>query len=238
MVPDKSRHTLIVAEAPSKPAYLLAEMNVRDADGLSRYARDVAPLMARHGGHILAVSTVNPRVIEGSDDGRLMAIHCWRSQADFDAFFASSEYQPLKRLRRAAADTRIVIFDAPSLPTLMPILQGAGADADLADGIVFRSPAAEYTGRADVLHVLRTIAKVVQGITATSVSDDGAWRTRTLSARIQAWEVQGILRERCDLAGRIAEAELYLRPYEALRAGVAEMKARLERERFRSSREP
>lgn len=121
-------------------------------------------------------------------------------------------------------------------PTLLPVLQGIEAQPAVGDQITFRSPAAEYHGRADVLHVLQGIAAVVRETAASSVVADGPWRLTTLAGRICEYPVTGVLRERSDDAGHIVEAELYLRPYEALREGLAQMKARLERDPLPSRR--
>jgi hypothetical protein len=115
-------------------------------------------------------------------------------------------------------------------PTLLSTLQEVELNPPIADQITFRSPAADYHGRADVLHVLHGIASVVRETGATSVIIDGPWRLTTLTGRISEYRVQGVLRERADRSGRIVEAELYLRPYAALREGVNQMRALMERE--------
>lgn len=124
---------------------------------------------------------------------------------------------------------------SPPPTTVMPVLQGVSLDVAFADDVTFRSPAADYHGPPDVVHVLQTIAEVVEEITETSVVEDGRWRTRIVSGRLHDSAVQGVLRECCDQAGRIAEVELYLRPYAALRAGIADVRARLQRHALSSS---
>ena len=51
-------------------------------------------------------------VLEGDWRPQLVVVHHWRSRADFNAFWNSDEYQPLRRLRHTACDSRIVVFDA------------------------------------------------------------------------------------------------------------------------------
>lgn len=93
------------------PMYLVAELTVRDRDRLLEYADRVRPLMDRHGGRIVAVSHPGARVLEGDWDPDLIVLHRWRSRADFDAFWSSPDYDPVRRLRHEACDSRIVVFD-------------------------------------------------------------------------------------------------------------------------------
>ena len=90
--------------------YLVAELTVRDRDGLVRYGAEVQPLMARAGGEILAVSPA-PEVLEGDWRPHLLVLHRWRSRAHFDRFWTSAEYAPVRELRRAACDSRIVVLE-------------------------------------------------------------------------------------------------------------------------------
>lgn len=104
---------------PENLTYLIAELQVRDREKLLRYAAEVQPVMARYGGRILAVSAAGARVVEGDWNPGLLVIHEWRSQADFDAFWASEEYAPIRQLRHEACESRIVTFEgaAPSAAT-------------------------------------------------------------------------------------------------------------------------
>lgn len=97
--------------AAGTPMFLVAELRVRDRDKLLRYAAEVQPLMARYGGQILATSAAGARVLEGDWEPDLLVVHRWRSQADFDAFWSSPEYEPIKQLRHEACDSRIAVFD-------------------------------------------------------------------------------------------------------------------------------
>lgn len=101
-------------EAPSAaPAlYLVAELRVRDREKLLRYAAEVQPVMARFGGRILATSVAGHRGLEGAWQPGLLVIHHWRSERDFDAFWQSEDYAPIKQLRRESCDSRIVVFPA------------------------------------------------------------------------------------------------------------------------------
>lgn len=96
--------------SPPPPLYLLAELTVRNRDKLMRYAAQVQPVMARFGGRIVAVSAGRHRILEGDWPPRVLAVHRWRSEADFDTFWDSAEYAPLKELRHEACDSRIVVL--------------------------------------------------------------------------------------------------------------------------------
>jgi len=91
--------------------YLIAELDLRDPDKLLEYGRRVQPVMASHGGEIIAVSAAGARVVEGEWNPGLLILHRWRSAADFDAFWESDDYAPIKSLRHEACDARIVVFD-------------------------------------------------------------------------------------------------------------------------------
>ncbi len=97
--------------APPPPMYLVAELDVRDRDKLVEYAAEVQPIMARYGGRILGFSAGGARVLEGDWTPQLLVVHEWRSQADFDAFWESDDYRPVKRLRHEACDARIATFE-------------------------------------------------------------------------------------------------------------------------------
>jgi uncharacterized protein (DUF1330 family) len=93
------------------PMLLVAELTVTDPEKLGRYATEVQPVMARYGGRITGVSVTGADVLEGDWHPQLVVVHQWRSRSDFDSFWNSEEYQPLKRLRHSACDSRIVVFD-------------------------------------------------------------------------------------------------------------------------------
>ena len=96
----------------SRPAYLVAELTVRDISKLLEYAAKVQPLMARYGGRIVAITQGSTRVIEGDWRPDLVVVHRWDDAERFDRFWASAEYAPLKDLRHEACESRIVMVDA------------------------------------------------------------------------------------------------------------------------------
>lgn len=114
-----------------------------------------------------------------------------------------------------------------------------GLSALVRDDVRFRSPYADYEGRADVTHVIRLIARVLDDVQATGGDNPvpgaagarpSAPRSRTtrLTATIRGEPAQGVLCEDVDASGRLAEAMLLLRPYHELRAAIHAMRELLE----------
>lgn len=99
----------------------------------------------------------------------------------------------------------------------------ADLTALLADDITFSSPVADYHGKADVLHLLGLIGRVLDDRAATGVSFDGVARLTSFDARVRGERVEGVLRERHDARGRLTDATLFLRPLRPLRTAVGTM---------------
>lgn len=94
------------------PMFLVAELDVHDLAKLAEYGRRVQPLMAEHGGEILGVSLAGAEAKEGDWDPGLMILHRWRSRPDFESFWESPEYAPLRELRHEACEARIAVFES------------------------------------------------------------------------------------------------------------------------------
>lgn len=93
--------------------YVIAELReIRDPAKLSRYYREVRPLLAAHGGEILAVSGGDEEVIEGDDGPAIHSVQTWPSRAAFGEFWDSPEYCTVRELRREACESRIVVIEA------------------------------------------------------------------------------------------------------------------------------
>src|SRR5829696_7619204 len=114
--------------------------------------------------------------------------------------------------------------------TLLPLLrlEGTGAAVQLADDVVFHSPVADYGGREDVLHLLRTIASVLEDVRVTRSIGDDRTTTSFLSAHVGGRALTGVLDEARDPDGRVVVATLLLRPYATLRTAIGAMQAALE----------
>ncbi len=124
--------------------------------------------------------------------------------------------------------------------TLVDLLAGADVGSVvslISDDVAFSSPVAEYRGRADVVHLLGCIARVLSDLVPTGESSDGVSRLTTLTAQVGEHPVEGVLREHHDGAGQLTHATLFLRPYGALRAAIKEMSKLLAETPLPSSRQ-
>ncbi|WP_280398976.1 nuclear transport factor 2 family protein [Nocardia carnea] len=98
----------------------------------------------------------------------------------------------------------------------------------LAPDAVFSSPVADYRGRPAVLHMLGLISQVLHepgAVRRWSRDHDTVYRFR---AHVAGAEVQGMLHEERDEAGRLVHITLFLRPYSSLREAIRAMARLLE----------
>jgi hypothetical protein len=94
----------------------------------------------------------------------------------------------------------------------------------LAEEVVFHSPVADYSGRDDVAHLLTTIAQVVGDVYAAREFTDGPYAAVLFTGRVGDASVDGMLLQRVEATGAVAEMTLWLRPLTALRQAVAQMR--------------
>lgn len=121
---------------------------------------------------------------------------------------------------------------APSLVELLSRTDTASLEEALAQDVTFSSPVADYHGRADVAHLLRAIARVLDDLVATDTATTGTHATGTdddsaqltmLTATVEGRPIEGILKERHDQDGRLLHATLFLRPYRTLQTAINAM---------------
>ena len=121
------------------------------------------------------------------------------------------------------------------LALLQPDDQSRAGEA-LSDEVVFHSPVRDYHGRADVAHLVSTIAGVVNEITAEREFAADREIVTIITASHGGRLMDGVLYETHDTAGRIERATLLLRPLSTLRQAIAEMGAALEQSPLPSRR--
>lgn len=124
----------------------------------------------------------------------------------------------------------MIALDTDPPSQLIECLSGADLGALtglLAEDVKFSSPAADYHGRADVVHMLTLIARVLESPQVQSTAADRSSRLITLTAQHKGQPLEGILRERRDDVGRLVHVTLYLRPYHTLRACIDAMRTLL-----------
>ena len=102
------------------------------------------------------------------------------------------------------------------------------ADALFAEDARFRSPFADYRGREDVVHLVGHIRRVLADARAVRRFGDAATTVSVFEARVGEHEVQGVLVEERDAAGRLVDTMLTVRPYAGLRAAMRAMQALLD----------
>ncbi len=110
---------------------------------------------------------------------------------------------------------------------LIPLLRlgdRAAIGAALAASVRFHSPVDDYSGRADVAHLLSLIGPVLGDLRPTRELSDGPAITTFITARIEGQALDGVLDERLDERGQVVDATLLLRPLGALRVAVAAMR--------------
>jgi hypothetical protein len=112
----------------------------------------------------------------------------------------------------------------PPSPGLIAALGGDAPEPLLAPEVQFKSPARDYSGRSDVSRVLRALSQVLTDVDVTLSDEIGAAHATMFGSRVDSEPAELILIEKFDGAGRVTEASLFLRPYGALRAGIARMR--------------
>ena len=93
-----------------RPAYLLADIEVIDAEAYEGYRKQVPAVLAAHGGRYL-VRGGSSEVLEGSWNPRRTVIVVFPSMASLKAFYSAPEYQALLALRQRTTKSNVVAFE-------------------------------------------------------------------------------------------------------------------------------
>lgn len=104
----------------------------------------------------------------------------------------------------------------------------AGVEQTFDDDIRFRSPFADYAGRADVAHLVGLIRDVLVNVEPGRQLYEQEVTISLFEARVTEEDVQGFLFEERDADGRLVDVMLTIRPYSGLRASMKAMQARME----------
>ncbi len=92
------------------PAYMIVNLDVRDAAAYEAYKRDVPALIERHGGEYL-VRGGEHEVLEGNWKPSRLVLFRFPNRAAIRAFMADPDYAPLKTLRQRIATADAVAVD-------------------------------------------------------------------------------------------------------------------------------
>lgn len=96
------------------PAYMMIAAKITDREKfVAGYGQEAAKLVAKFGGEYVFVLP-GAELLEGSLEGySSVAVSKWPSKADAEAFWYSSEYAEVKKLRDGAADVEVILVEAP-----------------------------------------------------------------------------------------------------------------------------
>jgi hypothetical protein len=104
----------------------------------------------------------------------------------------------------------------------------ARVEETFGDEIRFRSPFADYSGRADVAHLVGLIREVLVHVEPVHRFREDSDAVSLFEARVAEEDVQGMLFEQHDHAGRLVDVMLTIRPYAGLRVAMKAMQARMD----------
>ena len=106
------------------PAYLIAQVTVRDATTYERYKDLVPPSIALYGGRYLARGGLT-ETLEGSWRPKRIVVLEFPSVERARQWWGSPEYAEAKALRQASADTEMLLLEGLSA-TAVAALAGTG----------------------------------------------------------------------------------------------------------------
>jgi uncharacterized protein (DUF1330 family) len=92
------------------PAYIIAQVNVKDPAKYQEYAKLAGPANAKHGGKFL-VRGGKKTVLEGDIPFERIVITEFKDVAAAKAFYDSVEYQAARQKRLGAADFNMIIVE-------------------------------------------------------------------------------------------------------------------------------
>ena len=98
------------------------------------------------------------------------------------------------------------------------------ATALLVPAAIFHSPIRDYAGADQIDVVWRAVASVVDNARPTSVHERDGETIAFFAGTIRDQPVDGVLRTLTDDDDRVADITLMVRPWAALKAGIADIK--------------
>jgi uncharacterized protein (DUF1330 family) len=92
------------------PAYIIALVNITNADKYAEYAKLAGPAGAKHGGRFLVRGGAK-HPLEGDIPFQRIVINEFASVEEAKKFYNSVEYQAAREKRKGAADFNMVIVE-------------------------------------------------------------------------------------------------------------------------------
>jgi uncharacterized protein (DUF1330 family) len=86
--------------------YLMVQSTINNEEQYQKYREAVVPLIMKFGGKF-SIRGGKVEVLEGQPDGRSMVVFEFPSMEAIHAFWNSSEYVPVKKLRQGAATVNV-----------------------------------------------------------------------------------------------------------------------------------
>lgn len=96
--------------ATQAKAYIIAEIDVHDAEGFEAFRSGVAPMIAAFGGRYLVRGGAITS-LEGDAPTTRMVVLEFPSKGAAETFWHSEEYRPVAKLRHGSADSRIYLIE-------------------------------------------------------------------------------------------------------------------------------
>jgi uncharacterized protein (DUF1330 family) len=91
-------------------AYIIAEIEITDADIYDRYREQTPGVIARHGGRFIVRGGRTETLEGGGEPGRLVVIE-FSDIAAAKRFYGSPEYQAIIGLRQQASRGRLILVE-------------------------------------------------------------------------------------------------------------------------------
>jgi len=92
------------------PAYVIADITINDQDVYAEYRKQVPATVARHGGKFVVRGGAHERLEGEWRPGRVVVIE-FPDMAAARAWYASTEYTPLIKLRQSASSGSVILVE-------------------------------------------------------------------------------------------------------------------------------
>jgi uncharacterized protein (DUF1330 family) len=97
------------------PAYLIADVRVKDAARFEDYRARVPAVIAAHGGrYLVRAGAITPK--EGAMPVQRLVILEFPTMEAAQRFYASDDYAPLLKLRLETADSQVILVEGYAPP--------------------------------------------------------------------------------------------------------------------------
>ena len=90
--------------------YVVVQLTIHDRERYQRYVDRFLPIIAEHGGQVLAADDA-PEVLEGTWDADRVVLLRFSDRATFEGWAQSPEYKEIAADRIAATDGPILLVD-------------------------------------------------------------------------------------------------------------------------------